>query len=223
MRRRPILVHSHHESRLALAIRQRHRRRLVGVLADEQPARTRRRPGAHGFHRRITLRAFGQRVGFVQAADQIAQRLLRSIPHLQAGGSLAVVLAVGDADGLVLLQLIEHDAGVGAAAVALRQGFGGRVVGAGIREAAHLIAFVVEEQHAGHRPRPLDGDAVHHTRVHAVLVRQHEPQRAVGVDDVQALHGQLINPLRRRGLRKGGDRKKRRQAEAHGGVDLQNA
>ena len=49
--------------------------------------------------------------------------------------------------------------------------------------------------HPRHGTWSVDSYAVHHARMHAVLVGDHEPQGAVGIDDVEPLDGDLAEPL----------------------------
>ena len=68
-------------------------------------------------------------------------------------------------------------------------------VGAGQRQPARFVALIVEKDESGVGARALDRLTADDAGMHAVLVRDHEAQRAVGVDDVDALDGDLAEVL----------------------------
>ena len=82
-------------------------------------------------------------------------------------------------------------------------------------------ALVIEEQHAGHWPRPVDGDAVHHTGMHAVPAGDHHAERAVRVDDIQPLDGDLCGVRPGGGLAEGGGREHNQHQRCRDGIGAQ--
>ena len=65
------------------------------------------------------------------------------------------------------------------------------------RHPASLVSMVVEEDEPGERPLALNRLAADHSRMHPVLVGDHQPQRAVCVDDVDPLGGDFPHVARR--------------------------
>ena len=139
----------------------------VADLSGSLPANSRRGAGGASRGSRRSLSRFSAASAILFAAFSFSISSLSArvgtVPHLQTRRAVAVGFRIADADRLVLLELIEHHAGVGAAAavdLASRE-----------RQAADLVPLLVEEQHPGDRPRPVDHLAVHHPGMHPVLVR----------------------------------------------------
>jgi len=95
-----------------LPVGEQHAGDAVGRLADEHALSGLRRAGAHARDRRITRGGILDRARAVQLVDQIGERRVRPIPHLEPGAPLSVPFRVLEPDRLVLSELIEHQAGV---------------------------------------------------------------------------------------------------------------
>ena len=86
--------------------------------------------------------------------------------------------------------------------------------------AAGFITVIVEEDETGIGPFPLNRLSADDTGVHPVLVRDHQPQRAIRVDDVDAFGGDLTEVAWRLSLskRRGGDHDEDQQGAHDVGV-----
>ena len=96
---------------------------------------------------------------FLMSSD--SRTVSRPVPDLESSRSLAVRLGIANPDGLILLELVEHQAGICAPGSASRP--------ARVGQPTDFVSLVIEEEHACDRTGPVDGDAVHDTRMHPVL------------------------------------------------------
>ena len=137
---------------------------------------------------------------------EVAERHVRPIPHLERRRPLPVLLRIVEANRLVLAELIEHQAGCRLTLAVLLTPAECHATG--------FITVIVEEDETGIGPLPLDRLAADDARMHSVLVRDHQPQRAIRVDDVDALGGDLTEVARRLSLckRRGGEHDEDQQA-----------
>src|ERR1700730_3001896 len=147
-RRRSPTVDRQAQAWPSLAIGERDAGGPVCLFSDEDTPWALRRAGPGCRNRPVARGRFRDLPRRVQLVDQLAQPLIGTVPHLEPGPAFAVLLRVAEPDRLVLFQLVEHDASIGAALPALLL----PTVG----ESSDLVAFIVEENQSRDRARTIE-------------------------------------------------------------------